>query len=139
MATTAADAAGILASGKILSARDGVVVFNPAGTNYELHLASATATGPVGVLVKAEIRAVARKVWTVPSGGNFIAPILGTPRTIQGRVRALDPKWMIVQAGTPVFVEFPPDDSAFEMANGVITVGAMVNVLAQPGARIDLK
>jgi hypothetical protein len=91
------------------------------------------------VPIKAAIRVVARKIWTVPSGGNFIAPILGTPRTIQGRVRSLNQGSMLVQAGTIILVEFPTDDSAFDLANGGISVGAMVNVVAQPGARIQIK
>jgi hypothetical protein len=82
---------------------------------------------------------LARKVLTVPPGGNFLAPIIGPPKTIQGRVRALDPKWMIVQAGTAVRVDFPPDDSAFDLARGPIAVGAFVNVIAQPGARFELR
>jgi hypothetical protein len=129
----------ILASGKITSFQNGVAIFSPAGTNYELHLAAASYDGPLNVPVKAVIRVIARKIWTVPSGGNFIAPILGTPRTIQGRVRALDQRSMIVQAGTPIVVEFPANDSAFDLANGGISVGVMVNVVAQPGARIEIK
>jgi hypothetical protein len=129
----------ILASGKITSFQNGVAIFSPTGTNYELHLAAGSYDGPLNVPVKAVIRVMARKIWTVPSGGNFIAPILGTPRTIQGRVRALDQRSMIVQAGTPIVVEFPSNDSAFDLANGGISVGVMVNVVAQPGARIEIK
>ena len=129
----------ITAAGKIIATRNGMVVFRPTGTNYELYLAFRGDVGPLNVPVKAVIRAVARKIWTVPSGGNFIAPILGTPRTIQGRVRALDQGSMVVQAGTPIVVEFPTDDSAFDLANGGIRVGSMVNVVAQPGARIQIK
>jgi hypothetical protein len=129
----------LLASGKIISQKDGVVVFNPAGTNYELYLKSPMYDGKLNVPVKATIKTVARKIWTVPSGGNFIAPILGTPRTIQGRVRALDQQSMVVQAGTNIVVEFPSDDSAFDLANGGISVGSLVNVVAQPGARIEIK
>jgi hypothetical protein len=129
----------LLASGKITSQRDGVVVFCPTGTNYELHLKSAPYDGKLNVPVKAVIKTVARKIWTVPSGGNFIAPILGTPRTIQGRVRALDQTSMVVQAGTTIVVEFPSNDSAFDLANGGISVGSLVNVMTQPGARIDIK
>ncbi len=136
---TTAATSDLMASGKITSQRDGVVIFSPTGTNYELHLVSRPYDGTLNVPVKAVIRVMARKIWTVPSGGNFIAPILGTPRTIQGRVRALDQQSMVVQAGTPIVVEFPTDDSAFDLANGGISVGVMVNVVAQPGARIEIK
>jgi hypothetical protein len=84
------------------------------------------------------IRVVARKVYTVPSGGNFINPIFGPPRTIQGRVRALDGGSMVVQAGMPVHVELPAEASAVELANGPIAVGSLVNVVALPGATFEL-
>ena len=127
------------AKGKVTRVRDGGVVFNPTNSNYELYLTSEPYQGPVNVNVEVVIRVTARKIYTVPSGGNFIAPILGTPRTIQGMVRDLDEHSMIVQAGTPVLVEFPADDSAFELASGPITIGSMVNVVANPGAGAEFR
>ena len=126
-----------LAKGKVTGTKDGGVVFAPSGTNYELHLAAPKYAGPVGSLTRGVIRAVARKVWTVPSGGNFIAPIFGPPRTIQGRVRALDERSMVVQAGAPIVVDLPDEPNVFDLANGPITVGALVNVTAMPGARFE--
>ena len=46
---------------------------------------------------------------------------------------------MVVQAGTPVVVEFPADDAAFDLPRGPIAVGTMVNVMALPGAKIELR
>ena len=129
----------IVATGKILRNLGEMVVFRPTGTNYELHLKAPDGEIPLDVPVRAQIIAAARKIWTVPSGGNFIAPILGTPRTIQGMVRVLQPNSMIVQAGVPITVEFPADDSAFDLAHGPIAVGTIVNVIAFPGVRIELK
>ncbi len=129
----------IPAKGKVTGVREGAVIFNPAGTNYELHLVCETYQGPRDVTVDAVIRVVGRKVYTVPSGGNFIAPIIGTPRTIQGRVRALDEQTMVVQAGTPVLVELPTEDSAYDLAQGPITVGSLVNVVANPGAGVEFR
>src|SRR4029434_9836025 len=77
----------IAARGKVTAAKDGVVHFAPSGTIYELHLVAPSYSGTVGSLTQGIIRTVARKLWTVPSGGNFISPIFGPPRTIQGRVR----------------------------------------------------
>src|SRR5688572_19529979 len=79
-----------VAGGKVIAVRDGKVVFNPTGTNYEIELACPSYAGPVNKPVKATIRVRARKVWTVPAGGNFIAPIFGPPKTIQGRVRTVE-------------------------------------------------
>ena len=117
--------------------KDGIVLFAPHGTNYELHLAAPNYRGPVGSLTQGVIRATARKVWTVPSGGNFISPIFGPPRTIQGRVRALDERTIVVQASLPIAVDLPESDAAIDLVNGPISVGVMVNVVALPGARFE--
>ena len=127
------------ASGKILSIEDDAILFNPANTTYELRLLTAGRfDGPVNERITGLIRVTARKLYTVPSGGNFISPIFGPPRTIQGRIRYLDEKQMVVQAGVPVIVELPTADSASDMANGQLAIGTMVNVVALPGALFDL-
>ena len=130
---TAIDA--FAARGKVIAVKDGVVTFAPSGTNYELHLAAPDYAGPVGVLTSGSIRVVARKVWTVPSGGNFVSPIFGPPRTIQGRVRKVDGNTLVVHAGAPFVVELPSDDAGIGLSEGAITVGAIVNIMAMPGAR----
>jgi hypothetical protein len=125
--------------GQVLKSEDGLVVFQPAGTNYQLHLAaSARYSGPIDAPVKALVRAQARKVYTVPSGGAFIAPIVGPPRTIQGRVERLDGTSMIVQAGARVVVALPAGPDGIDLNVGPITVGKMVNVTALPGASFEL-
>jgi len=126
-----------VARGQVKGTREHLVIFSPHGTNYELHLVAPNYSGPIASLTEGVVRVTARKVWTVPSGGNFIAPIFGTPRTIQGRVRALDERTLVVQAGTPVVVDLPEDPTAFDLANGPIRVGTLVNVTALPGARFE--
>ena len=126
-----------IAHGRVNEVRDGLVVFAPHGTNYELHLVAAGYAGPVKSLTNGVVRVTARKVWTVPSGGNFIAPIFGPPRTIQGRVRALDQRTLVVQAGTPVVVDLPEEPALLDLAEGPIRVGSLVNVTALPGARFE--
>jgi hypothetical protein len=128
----------ILANGKVLSVRDGIVIFAPTGTNYEMHLASPAFAGPLDTPVKGIIRVVPKKIWTVPSGGLFISPIFGPPKTIQGRIRTLDETSMIVHAGGPVTVALPTDETIFELPDGPLMVGAMVNVTALPGATFEL-
>jgi hypothetical protein len=128
------------ARGKILSVTDRMVVFAPSNTNYELHLEAA---GPlegvkIGVVLDAIIRATARKIWTVPSGGGFIEPIYGPPRRVQGRVRYLEEGWMVVQAGTPIVVSLPADPEVFDLPNGQLIVGGLVNVSALPGVTIEV-
>jgi hypothetical protein len=124
------------ARGKVIERRGSDrVVFAPSNTNYELELLADNYQGPLNVLTDGIVRVQARKIWTVPSGGNFISPVLGQPRTIQGRIRALGDRSMVVQAGCPIAVDFPEADSGFDLANGPLQVGVMVNVVAMPGAR----
>jgi hypothetical protein len=128
------------ARGKIIEVRDAIVVFQPSNTNYQLHLEF---TGDPKPEVSAQpiecfIRVEARKVYTVPSGGNFIQPIFGPPRIIQGRVKYADPQTIVVQAGTPIICQLPAADSAIDLSEGKIRVGHMANVVALPGARIEL-
>ena len=127
-------------AGKVIAINDGVAVFRPRGTTYELQLklASAAAAAPaLNVPVDAIIRVQARKVWTVPSGGNFLTPIFGPPKIIQGRVKFADEKQIVVHAGATVVVDLPTIDSAVDLPNGPITVGVMVNVTALPGATVE--
>jgi len=126
------------ATGKITAVKEGQVVFCPANTSYELYLKGPSYAGPVKKPVKGTIRVTARKVWTVPSGGNFIAPIFGPPRIIQGRVRAISARQIIVQAGTFIVVELPNDDIVYDLASGPISVGKLVNVTALPGASFEI-
>lgn len=124
------------ATGTAIANTDGTVVFSPAGTNYRLHLLG-KAGPPTGERISAVIQAAARKVLTVPSGGNFIVPIEGPPKIVQGRVVFLEQTRMVVRAGAPVIVDLPADDGAYDLACGPIAVGALVNVTLLPGAKLD--
>ncbi|MGH7213347.1 MAG: hypothetical protein ACREIT_00995 [Tepidisphaeraceae bacterium] len=126
--------------GKVTAVKDELVVFQPSDTNYELHLVTAGSGygGPLNVPVFAYVRGTARKIWTVPSGGNFITPIVGPTRIVQGRVRHVGPNSIVVRAGADVIVELPSDDSAIDLAQGAVGVGSMVNVTLHPGATFEL-
>jgi hypothetical protein len=127
------------ARGRITAFNDNLVIFAPVGTNYEIHLAPAPGfAAAVGSLVSAIIRVKGRRLWSIPSGGNFIAPIFGPPKTIQGRVRYADNDQIVVHAGTPIVVSLPTADTAFDLNNGAIGVGKLVNVVAFAGAQIEL-
>jgi hypothetical protein len=127
-----------VARGKVLESRAGMVIFQPRGTNYELHLETATAYGgPTNKPTQGVVRVRARKLYTVPSGGNFIAPILGTPRTVQGRVVWVSPRQIVLHAGMPVLVDIPTEPHAIDLGSGPIEEGAIVNVVALPGAAFE--
>ena len=134
-----ASATDFPAKGKVIEVRDGVVVFQPTGTTYELHLeTTAPYTGPKNQQIEAYIKVKARKVYTVPSGGNFITPIQGQTRIIQGRVRYVDNTTLVIHAAVPVIVDLPVDDRQIELSEGQITVGRIANVVVFPGATMAL-
>ena len=81
---------------------------------------------------------IARKVMTVPSGGNFVVPIFGPPRIVQGRVRYLSADVLVVHAGTNFVVQLPVSDSAFDLSSGPIAMGSMVNATVLPGATLEV-
>ena len=115
------------------------VVFAPRGTSYELHLKCATPyAGPVNLPVEALIKLAARKVYTVPSGGNFVTPIMGPPKIVQGRVRSASDKQLVIRAGTNFIGDLPAADTAIDLGNGAIALNTMVNVVALPGASFEL-
>jgi hypothetical protein len=128
------------ARGKILRIENNLIVFSPAGTSYELHLVSADGQMPTpsAQTVSCHIRATARKLWTMASGGNFVTPIFGTPRIVQGRVRYLEEGLAVVQAGCPVVVTLPADATALDLLNGPIVPGSMVNAALVPGTTFEL-
>lgn len=125
------------ARGKVTKVEGDRVTFTPTGTNYAFHLVTGGApyAGPTDVPVAALIRVEARKLWTVPSGGNFVSPIFGPPRTIQGRVKFIGEREMVVTAGTNFIVTLPGGDHAYDLSNGDVAVGALVNIVALPSAR----
>ena len=127
------------ARGNLIRGADGAVVFNPVSTNYELKLAvGGSYAGPITGRVDGLVRATARKLYTISSGGNFAAPIMGPPRIVQGRIRYLDQTTMVVSCGLPVLVTLPSADSACDLAGGPLAVGQLVNVALLPGATFDL-
>jgi hypothetical protein len=126
------------ARGTVTEIKPDAVVFNPINTNYQLHLLTSTRyTGPVGELITAFIRAKARKIYTVPSGGGFVAPIFGPPRTIQGRALYVEDTAIVLRAGVPIIVELPASDDALDLAVGPIAVGAIINAVALPGVTFE--
>lgn len=124
--------------GKVLSVNAGIIVFSPTGTNYEMHLVCPSFAGPLNTPIKGIVRLAPKKIWTVPSGGLFVNPIFGPPKTVQGRIRSIDEEQMILHAGGEFVVELPSDDKLYDLANGALRVGAMANVTAKPGATFEM-
>ncbi|MFN0134091.1 MAG: hypothetical protein ACKVW3_16375, partial [Phycisphaerales bacterium] len=68
-------------------------------TSYELHLvATAPVAVPVGKKAIGSIRAKARRIDTVDTGGRYVEPVFGRPRRVQGVVIAAESGEVIVDA-----------------------------------------
>lgn len=125
-------------SGKVTAVRDGGIVFHPKETNYQLKL-EGSYDGPLNTPVEILIKAIARKVWTVPSGGNFVTPIFGPPRIVQGRVLYLDERTVVLRAGADFIVDLPAAESAYDLQRGPIELNNMVNCTLLPGAKFEMR
>jgi hypothetical protein len=74
-------------------------------TNYELHLYPVNPPkAQVGKRIIGEIRLRARRIDVVETGGQYIEPVYGRPRRVQGTVIAVTNDAIVVDAGAPVHV-----------------------------------
>jgi hypothetical protein len=128
------------ARGKILRVEGDVVVFNPAATTYELRLTNRGGEVPAAsnTTISCYLRATARKIWTMASGGNFVTPIFGPPKVIQGRVRYLEEGLAVVHAGCPFLLTLPAEGRDYDLINGPVVPTVMINATLLSGATFEL-
>lgn len=107
-----------------------------ANTSYDLHLLP---TGPVkaepGDKVFGTISARARRVDIVPSGGQYVEPVMGRPRRVQGRVVAREGDKIVVDAGVPIHCSLTDD----RQHAADFPIGDMVSFDALDGASFTPK
>lgn len=78
---------------RIVELDDQRVVLAPPDTSYQLHLQlSKPLDAEVGDRVEGVVRARAKRVDVVPSGGRYIEPVYGRPRRVQGKIVGGDAK-----------------------------------------------
>lgn len=81
-------------------------------TNYELHLvpAGVIKTEP-GKRIIGVIRAKARRVDVVETGGRYVEPVIGRPRRVQGSIIVTNEgrRSIVVDAGVPIECELMDD------------------------------
>jgi len=127
-----------LSTGRIIRADQRAVVLNPHATTYEIQLATAAPySGPLDQRISGLIRASARKLYTTSGGGAFITPIAGPPRIVQGQIRWLDEKTIVVCAAALFVIDLPAADDAYDLAHGPLVVGQMVNAVLHPGSTFE--
>ena len=85
--------------------KPGHVVIEFPNTSYQMHLlpAGPIAT-PLGKRIIGTIRATARRVDLVETGGKYVEPVFGRPLRVQGTVIGGDDhsRTLIVDAGMPI-------------------------------------
>jgi hypothetical protein len=118
------------------------VVLTFPNTDYRLHLEPAGGSLPAGIdgrvgsMVIGTVRANARRVDVVRSGGRYVEPVFGRPRRVQGRVVSVDAGrgTITVHAGVPIVCRVTaPGQKA-----GDYEAGAFVSFDVERGATIDL-
>ncbi len=112
---------------------DRIVLALP-GTDYRILLATAGAvTAEVGKRVRGVIRAQARRIDVVTTGGRYVEPVYGRPRRVQGAVLAIDSDsdtlTVSVHDGAPIVVK--PDG---RQRAGDFRAGQFVSMDVLPGA-----
>ncbi|MCB9845483.1 MAG: hypothetical protein H6811_05820 [Phycisphaeraceae bacterium] len=79
------------------------VVLEFPNTSYRMHLKpTGTAPGPLGKRIIGTIRAQARRIDRVGSGGRYVEPVYGPPRRVQGAIIAISDDALVVNAGVPI-------------------------------------
>jgi hypothetical protein len=123
---------GPLAAVRLEEAKGGKMVVSVPGTDYLLELVPAAATAtPVGKRLTGTIMGRAQKFHRATAGGEFIEPVEGHPRIVQGRIREVDaagnrvllhavvPMWVSLSSGQTATSFQPGDFVNFYMESGV--------------------
>jgi len=109
------------ARGILESAKPDSIVMHLPGTDYRLHLAVyKTPSTPVGKRIAGTIRAQARRIDSIGTGGAYVEPIMGEPRRIAGTVLATDAseQTITVRSCVPVVVKVGAGQRADQFAVG---------------------
>jgi hypothetical protein len=109
-------------------------------TNYQLHLVPAPGsaiTALPGKRLIGVIRAMARRVDVVDTGGMYLEPVIGRPRRVQGRVLAIFPEagTILVNAGVPIHLRLT--DS--RQRPGDFAIGDLVSTDVLDGAVFEAR
>lgn len=111
---------------------DDHIVLEILNTNYRVHLVpTAPISTPVGKRISGRIDAHARRIDICHTGGNYIDPVFGRPRNLQGRVLGhLESQGIvIVKPVVPMFIRVHPPQTPAMFADG-----EMVTFAIEPGA-----
>lgn len=107
------------------------IVLSVPNTSYELHLVPTAPIGtPTGKRLIGKISVKARRIDVVDTGGQYVEPVLGRPRRLQGTVIGIRDGAVVVDAGVPVHAT--PTDP--RQSPDQFQPGQLVSFDAEPGA-----
>lgn len=121
-------ARGTLGSVVLASAtKPAYITFLVPNTSYEMHLLPtpplSEIKAQVGKRLLGTIRAQARRIDVVQTGGQYVEPVMGRPRRVQGTVIAIAGDSVVVDAG--VAIHCRPTDARQQA--GQFSVGQFVS------------
>ena len=124
-----------LATLRLETVADGIAEFTVPGTQYRLHLAvDADLEAQAGRRIRGRVRGRALRMHRASAGGNFIEPLQGRPRIVQGIVLAVDPaaNEVVLDLVVPVRIAMHADQNA-----GTFSTGDVVNFYMESGTRFE--
>jgi hypothetical protein len=127
---------GPVLQGVLLESKPDTVVIGLPGTEYRLHLVTASPiSAPLNKPIRGTVYARVRRVDRLPSGGKFIEPLFGRPRRIHGRISAIDAdhNTITIQGPVPMICELTVDPRA-----GAFAEGDLVGCDIERGARFEI-
>ncbi|MCH2160408.1 MAG: hypothetical protein MK085_00895 [Phycisphaerales bacterium] len=113
-----------IAEFRLIDQDDEFVRLSIPGTDYKLSLVpgEGMADSPVqpGRRIRGRVNGSALKMHRPPAGGNYIEPVMGHPRIVQGTVIAADPtnRRLLIDLVVPVWVELMESQSTAEFSTG---------------------
>jgi len=110
------------------------IVLHPHNTNYQTHLEPVgEITTEPGKTITGIIRAKAKRIDVVSTGGRFVDPVFGRPRRVQGSIIAIDRGHLVVSAGMPIHCKpTAPGQSADDFE-----IGQFVSFSVERGATFE--
>lgn len=122
-----------LARGVLAEAASDRIVLEVPGTSYRVHLqVYQSPRTPVGKRIAGTIRASAKRVDVVATGGRFIEPVYGRPRRLQGEVVHIDASENSVTVDATIPIVCKLTDPRQKAGN--FKVGDFVALDVTPGA-----
>jgi hypothetical protein len=113
--------------------KPGYLKFAVPNTSYVMHLMPTVPVNtPVGKRLIGTIKAQARRIDIVQTGGQYVEPVMGHPRRVQGTVLRVEAGAVVVDAGFPIHCT--PTDPRQKAAD--FSAGQFVSFDVMDGATI---